>query len=178
MPTPSRSSPPSVKSLTLPSTLERRHRGFSVRKYRELPTSDGVAYSCEIVLKGKCVGRAENNSNGGSMFAYFIDRADETLLLELAGILDANGFEPATTVEDIVLMLISSMENKRDSRKNTVLRSEPVAEDLNLRKIFEMKGRCSLAQLQASPPRNTPKITQVWVPGEGWIVIATGEAWD
>jgi hypothetical protein len=160
----------------VPTALERRHQGFTIRKYRDLPTSDGLAFSCEIMLNGKCVGNAEDNGNGGGAFVYFIDREMEKKFLGLSHLHDSNGSRLAETTEDIVLLLIGTVECERISKKNTVLRSEPVKDDLNMRAEFRLKGRATAEELRRSPVKTTPPVTQMWEPGEGWIVIATGEA--
>jgi hypothetical protein len=128
------------------------------------------------MLNGKCVGNAENNGNGGGAFVYFRDRETEKQFMQLSQLQDANGTHLAKTSEDIVLLLIDTAENERASRKNTVLRSEPVEDDLELRVVFSLKGRATAEQLRKSPVKTTPPVTQVWEPGEGWNVIATGEA--
>ena len=128
------------------------------------------------MLNGKCVGNAENNGNGGGAFVYFKHRDTEKQFLQLSHLQDANGTDLAKTSEDIVLLLIDTAENERASKKNTVLRSEPVESDLNLRAVFSLKGRATAEELRKSPVRSDPPVTQIWEPGEGWTVIATGEA--
>ena len=177
MPT-TRSSPVASSKTTAPTALQRRHLGFSIRKYRELPTSDGVAYSCEITLNGKVVGNAENHGNGGGAFVYFMGRDMEQTFLQLSRLSDSNGTHRAETTEDIALLLISTAENERSSKKKTVLRSEPVEDDLDLRVTFEMTGRVTAEQLRRRPIVTDPVCTQVWEPGEGWVVITTGETFD
>jgi hypothetical protein len=183
MPTPK--GPPATPSTTAPTTaaktavstaIERRHQGFTIRKYRDLPTSDGLAFSCEIMLSGKCVGNAEDNGNGGGAFVYFIDREMEKKFLGLSYLQDSNGSRLAETTEDIVLLLIGTAVAERISKKNTVLRSEPVKDDLNMRAEFRLKSRATAEELRRSPVKTTPPVTQVWEPGEGWVVIATSKA--
>jgi hypothetical protein len=172
----STTSPTTATKTAVPTALERRHQGFTIRKYRDLPTSDGLAFSCEIMLNGKCVGNAEDNGNGGGAFVYFIDREMERQFLGLSHLHDSNGSRLAGTTEDIVLLLIGTVECERISKKNTVLRSEPVKDDLNMRAEFRLKGRATAEELRRSPVKTTPPVTQMWEPGEGWIVITTGEA--
>jgi hypothetical protein len=167
-----------TKATTGPSVLERRHLGFSIRKYKELPTSDGFAFSCEIMLDGKCIGNAEDNGNGGGAFVYFRDREIEKQFMQLSRLHDSNGTDLAKTSEDIVELLIDTARNERDSKKKTVLRSEPVADNLDRRAVFTMKGRATAEELRKNPVSSKPPVTQVWEPGEGWVVITTSQAFE
>ena len=51
---------------------------FSLKKYSEHATRDGVYYSADLYLKNKNIGHIENNGNGGGTWFYQNSREDLT----------------------------------------------------------------------------------------------------
>ena len=165
-------------AVTPATPLDVRHRGYTVRRYKELNTRDGVAFTCEITLNGAVIGTAENTGTGGATSLYFQPRSAEEGLKALTGLTDDNGTSPVATTEDIVMLLIAACENEKASRKSTLVRTEPNQDNgLNLRDHYRVKGRQTLDEVRASVQEARGfKATQLWVPGQGWVVITTGQS--
>lgn len=74
-PAPGEADPGPAQSVVLPHTgISVPHTRLTLRKLRSIPTSDGEAYTAELLLDGRAVGVIENTGTGGPTTWLPLDR--------------------------------------------------------------------------------------------------------
>jgi hypothetical protein len=72
---PGEAGPGAAQPVVLPHTgISVPHTRLTLRKLRSIPTSDGEAYTAELLLDGRPVGTIENTGTGGPTMWHPLDR--------------------------------------------------------------------------------------------------------
>jgi len=171
--TPDAPVPPNIISSGQETPAQRRDHserlGWQVKGYRAHSTHDGVAYTCSLYERSKKVGSIENSGRGGEDFTHFNDAAARTRYEDLAQALALDAAAPLSlSVGDLNGLLISGFENNKVSKTKVLLRSSKT-DALGMPQLMQIKGKMDKSVM--SMIRSTAHITDIWLPGTGWVKV-------